>query len=126
LRRTQEKYKPSGLKPDAWANFLLDYKGEVGSSLTEYLARSRENAKAWRGTPPLPATDLSVALIADLPAPPGTGTLGQKAAVRRVLVEIWAVRGPKTDVSRAADQQLGVALNRQEGRTSRLLAPIGK
>jgi hypothetical protein len=64
--------------------------------------------------------------IADLPAPPGTGTLGQKAAVRRVLVEIWAVRGPKTDVSRAADQQLGVALNRQEGRTSRLLAPIGK
>src|SRR5580704_16680846 len=44
LRRTQEKYKPSGLKPDAWANFLLDYKGEVGSSLTEYLARSRENA----------------------------------------------------------------------------------
>ena len=78
------------------------------------------------GTFPGTRDNDEVAPIADLPAPPGTGTLGQKAAVRRVLVEIWAVRGPKTDVSRAADQQLGVALNRQEGRTSRLLAPIGK
>ena len=79
-----------------------------------------------KGTFPGTHGNDEVAPIADLPAPPGTGTLGQKAAVRRVLVEIWAVRGPKTDVSRAADQQLGVALNRQEGRTSRLLAPIGK
>ena len=65
LRRTQEKYKPSGLKPDAWESFLLDYKGDVDSSLTEHLARSRDGAKAWRGTAPVPATDPKIALIAD-------------------------------------------------------------
>ena len=65
LRRTQEKYKPSGLKADAWASFLLDYKGDVDSSVTDYLARSRENAKAWKGTPPVRATDPNIALIAD-------------------------------------------------------------
>jgi hypothetical protein len=65
LRQMQERYKPSALKPDAWTPFLLDYTGDVDSSLTLHLARSRENAKAWKGTPPAPVTDLSFALIAE-------------------------------------------------------------
>jgi hypothetical protein len=63
LRRTQEKYKSSALKPDAWGLFLLDYTGEVDGSLIEHLARSRENIKAWRGTPSAPPADPTAALI---------------------------------------------------------------
>lgn len=65
LRETQERYKPSHLKPEEWPPFLMDYKGDVDGSLTEHLASARKGAKDWRGTPPTPAADAKVPLIAD-------------------------------------------------------------
>ena len=65
LRRSQERHKSTGLKSDEWALFLLDYKGDVDSSLTEHLASARSSAKDWRGTPPALAADPKVALISD-------------------------------------------------------------
>ena len=65
LRQSQERHKASGLKAEEWAPFLLDYKGDVDTSLTEHLASARKGAKDWKGTPPAPATDPNVALIAD-------------------------------------------------------------
>ncbi len=65
LRQSQERHKSSGLNAEEWAPFLLDYKGNVDTSLTEHLANARASAKEWRGTPPPPATDPRVALIAD-------------------------------------------------------------
>jgi len=63
LRRSQERHKSTGLKSDEWALFLLDYKGDVDSSLTDHLASARSSAKDWRGTPPAPSADPKVALI---------------------------------------------------------------
>jgi len=65
LRRSQERHKSTGLKSAEWALFLLDYKGDVDSSLTEHLASARSSAKDWRGTPPAPAAGPKVALISD-------------------------------------------------------------
>lgn len=65
LRRSQERHKSTGLKPEEWGLFLLDYKGDVDTSLTEHLASARSSAKDWRGNPPAPAADPKVALIPD-------------------------------------------------------------
>jgi hypothetical protein len=40
--------------------------------------------------------------------------------------EISAARDPKLDVSRAARQQLGIALDRKRAEHPRLSAPMGK
>ena len=64
LRRSQEKYKATGLKDEQWAPFLLDYKGDVDTSLDRELAVSRTNSRDWKGTPTV-APDPRVALIAD-------------------------------------------------------------
>lgn len=65
LRRTQERHKASGLVPEEWTPFLLDYKGDVDTSLTTHLASAREDAKYWKGTPPTRAADQNVPLIED-------------------------------------------------------------
>lgn len=52
LRRSQERHKASGLKPEEWTAFLLDYKGDVDTSLTTHLESARKDAKYWKGTPP--------------------------------------------------------------------------
>ena len=51
LRRSQEKHTSSGFKPEDSEPFLIDYVGDVDSSLTRHLASARKNAKDWRGTP---------------------------------------------------------------------------
>jgi hypothetical protein len=65
LRRTQERHKASDLKPEEWTPFLLDYKGDVDTSLTTHLASARKGAKDWKGTPQVPAADPNVPLIKD-------------------------------------------------------------
>src|SRR5262249_3438824 len=64
LRRSQEKHRSTGLKDDQWAQFLLDYKGDVDRSLEQQLAVTRTNSKDWKGTPTL-AADVKTALIAE-------------------------------------------------------------
>jgi AAA domain, putative AbiEii toxin, Type IV TA system len=58
LKRTQERHKE-------WTPFLLDYKGDVDTSLTTHLASARKGAKDWKGTHPAPAADPNVPLIED-------------------------------------------------------------
>jgi hypothetical protein len=65
LRRSQERHKASDLNPDEWKPFLLDYKGDVDTSLTNHLASARKGAKDWKGTPPAPPADLNVSLVED-------------------------------------------------------------
>jgi ABC-type lipoprotein export system ATPase subunit len=65
LRRSQEQHKASGLKPEEWTAFLLDYKGDVDTSLTTHLASARKDAKDWKGTPPASVANPNVALIPD-------------------------------------------------------------
>jgi hypothetical protein len=65
LRRSQEHHKASQLDPEEWRLFLLDYKGDVDTSLTTHLASTRKGAKEWKGIPPTSSMDANVALIAD-------------------------------------------------------------
>ena len=65
LRQSQEKHKSSNLTPEEWALFLLDYKGDVDSSLTECLSKARANAKIWKGTSPVAGADPTAPLIPD-------------------------------------------------------------
>jgi ABC-type lipoprotein export system ATPase subunit len=65
LRRSQERHKASALKPEEWKLFLLDYKGDVETSLTTHLASARKGAKDWRGIHPVSIADPNVALIGD-------------------------------------------------------------
>jgi hypothetical protein len=65
LRRLQERQKASDLDAEQWRQFLLDYKGDVETSLTTYLANARKGAKDWKGIPPNSSADPNVALIAD-------------------------------------------------------------
>lgn len=49
LRRTKERYQASALEAADWPPFLLDYKGDVDSSITKHLAKCRSGAQAWKG-----------------------------------------------------------------------------
>jgi hypothetical protein len=60
-----ERHKATALKPDEWEPFLLDYKGDVDTSLTTHLASARKLAKDWKGVRPSDPTDPNVALITD-------------------------------------------------------------
>lgn len=65
LRRTRDRHKASGLQPEDWEPFLLDYKGDVDNLLTKHLASAQKGMKDWKGiTPPAPP-DPKVPLIAD-------------------------------------------------------------
>ena len=65
LRRSQERHKASDLKPEEWKLFLLDYKGDVDTSLTTHLAGARKGAKDWKGTPPASVADPNIASIGE-------------------------------------------------------------
>ena len=52
LRQSQERHKASGLKAEEWEPFLLDYKGDVDTTLTTHIAGgARTNAKYWKWLP---------------------------------------------------------------------------
>ena len=51
LRRSQERYRAANLKPEDWKFFLLDYKGDVDSSLRTHLASAQGSVRSWKGTP---------------------------------------------------------------------------
>ena len=63
LRKMSERHKASALKQDEWQEFLLDYKGDVDTALTTYLASARKGAKEWKGAPVAIAAGPNVALI---------------------------------------------------------------
>lgn len=65
LRKMSERHSASALKPEEWKPFLLDYKGDVDTSIVGYLASARKGAKEWKGTRQPAPTDLSAALIPD-------------------------------------------------------------
>lgn len=65
LREAQEAYKAAQLKPEEWARFLMEYKGDVDTTLREHVAAARGSAKSWRGSPPPAPPDANTALIAD-------------------------------------------------------------
>src|SRR5262249_42738918 len=64
LRRMSERYRASALKMEEWQPFLLDYTGDVDSTITNHLASARKGAIEWKGKP-LVAARVEPALIPD-------------------------------------------------------------
>jgi hypothetical protein len=64
LRAARERLTASGLKPDQWSNFLLDFQGDVDAILTDGLKAAQKNAADWKGTVRTPQAP-DQALIAD-------------------------------------------------------------
>jgi energy-coupling factor transporter ATP-binding protein EcfA2 len=65
LRAMQSRHTSSGLKSDEWLSFLLDFKGDVDTLLTERLTSAQTNAKIWTGV----QRDLTVTPISSQIAP---------------------------------------------------------
>ena len=65
LRKTRDRHKASGLRPEEWNPFLLDYKGDVDNLLTNHLASAQKGMRDWKGTPPAGRPDPNAALIPD-------------------------------------------------------------
>jgi energy-coupling factor transporter ATP-binding protein EcfA2 len=65
LKRTSDRHKTIGLRPEEWSPFLLDYKGDVDIVLTKHLASAQKGMKDCKGTTPSATPDSNVALIAD-------------------------------------------------------------
>jgi energy-coupling factor transporter ATP-binding protein EcfA2 len=65
LRKTRDRHKASGLQPEEWGPFLLDYKGDVDKLLTKHLAIAQKGMKDWKGVTPTASPDPKVPLIAD-------------------------------------------------------------
>jgi hypothetical protein len=49
LRRTRDRHKASGLQPEEWGPFLIDYKGDVDNLLTKHLSIAQKGMKEWKG-----------------------------------------------------------------------------
>jgi hypothetical protein len=64
LRQAQARHTNSGLDAKQWDEFLLIYKGDVGKSLTAYIAWADGEVRKLNGAPPPPG-DPNVALIPD-------------------------------------------------------------
>ncbi|MDA1050198.1 MAG: AAA family ATPase [Planctomycetota bacterium] len=88
LRGSQERHKASGLNADEWVQFLLDYKGDVDTSLTTHLQKARKGADKWKGTTPAPASDPNLPLIkadADLRLQPVALLEAEIARIERLV-----------------------------------------
>lgn len=64
LRRSQERYSATNLKGDEWNPFLLDYTGDVDTTLNTHLKKAGESLKSWKGIAPA-AVDPNTPLLAD-------------------------------------------------------------
>jgi energy-coupling factor transporter ATP-binding protein EcfA2 len=52
LRQMQARYRASGMNENQWADFLLDYKGNVDEALTGYIAWADGKISELKGTAP--------------------------------------------------------------------------
>jgi hypothetical protein len=52
LRQMQARYRASGMNEDQWAQFLLDYRGNVDEALTGYIAWAEGKISELKGTSP--------------------------------------------------------------------------
>ena len=52
LRQTQARHPGSGMSPEQWDAFLLDYKGEVDNALAEYIVWAESQISGLKGGPP--------------------------------------------------------------------------
>jgi energy-coupling factor transporter ATP-binding protein EcfA2 len=64
LRRSQERYRAANLKDEDWNPFLLDYSGDVDTTLTTHLTSTRDGMKSWKGAT-LTSADPNIPLIPD-------------------------------------------------------------
>ena len=64
LRRSQERYSATNLKGDEWDPFLLDYTGDVDTTLTTHLKKARDSQKSWKGIG-MEAADPNTPLLSD-------------------------------------------------------------
>ena len=65
LRLSQERFRATGIEGDEWQAFLLDYKGDVDTSLVGYIKKVEEQAEGWRGKNHIARTDLDQPLLSD-------------------------------------------------------------
>jgi hypothetical protein len=65
LRKMSERHKASSLKPDEWAPFMMDYKGDVDTSIATFITSAQQSSKRWKGIPPTGTVDPNMAMIED-------------------------------------------------------------
>lgn len=65
LRQSKIRYEASGLKDADWAQFLLEFKGDVDAAIVAYQNQNEKDTKAWKGTPTQGDADPNIALISD-------------------------------------------------------------
>lgn len=65
LRKTRERHKASGLPPEDWNPFLMDFKGDVDNLLKKHLASAQKGMRDWKGTSLPTESEPNVALIRD-------------------------------------------------------------
>ena len=63
LRKMGERYRASGLRDAQWNDFLLNYVGDVDTSLSGHLATTRERTSSWKGIRPAQPDDKNTPLI---------------------------------------------------------------
>ena len=63
LRQMQARYRASGMSEKQWAQFLLDYKGNVDNDLTGFIAWAEGKISDLKGTSPPPKHDDNISYI---------------------------------------------------------------
>jgi hypothetical protein len=65
LQASKERFQTTFLDEDEWAEFLLDYQGDVDVSLTEKLQKGRAAIAGWKGTAPAVNADPNISYISE-------------------------------------------------------------
>ena len=63
LRKMSERYRASGLRGAQWNDFLLNYVGDVDTTLSKHLATMRNNTNSWKGALPAQPDNQNTPLI---------------------------------------------------------------
>ncbi|MET3896975.1 ABC-type lipoprotein export system ATPase subunit [Devosia sp. UYZn731] len=65
LRVTKASFVATRLEDSDWADFLLEYHGDVDAALKAKLDAAQRNAATWRGIKPAPMSDMNQSYLAE-------------------------------------------------------------
>lgn len=65
LRATKDRHQAARIKDPEWGAFLLNYKGDVDTFITDEIAKAKSGAAGWRGRPVSPPAEPTTASLAD-------------------------------------------------------------
>lgn len=117
LRQTKASFVGARLEDTDWQAFLLEYHGNVDAALAAKLDAARQDAAAWRGTPPVPQNDPNLSYLAEGADPEKTplAVLEAESARLQALINIDTETAQKFAnlVKRIAEENSQIQTNRQ-------------